>query len=274
MEIRAPGAAQALEIYVEARAAGKMPTASQVIAAFKACGSLNRLDTGREIHAQLLQESVVMVHRNTCVATALVDMYAKCGSLGEAIQIFQTMQCRRSVVTWNCIILGCAHAGDFHQALELYSRMDCPPNHVTFLAALKACIGVAGEEEKVKKEEGGGGVERIQCLGKIRVLHREATREMVSGIHIFVANSLITAYSKCGSLREALDVFQGMKEHSVVSWTEIIMAYAGNGGGKMALQLYDQMLEQGFFPSRVTLLAALKACCCSSVTEEGADKTW
>ncbi|KAH9322662.1 hypothetical protein KI387_017301, partial [Taxus chinensis] len=42
---------------------------------------------------------------NIIVANALIDMYAKCGSIHDAHEVFDKM-CQRDVVSWNVMIAG------------------------------------------------------------------------------------------------------------------------------------------------------------------------
>ncbi|XP_024525225.1 pentatricopeptide repeat-containing protein At2g03380, mitochondrial-like isoform X2 [Selaginella moellendorffii] len=83
---------------------------------------------------------------------------------------------------------------------------------------------------------------------------------------IFIPNTLVDMYAKCGSLDEARQVFESIHSRTVVSWSALILGYAQSGQGEMAWDLYSRMQREGCAPNRVTLLAALKAC--SSLAEK------
>jgi pentatricopeptide repeat protein len=69
-------------------------------------------------------------------------------------------------------------------------------------------------------------------------------------------------YASCGIVDEAYQVFTKMPQKSTVSWTSIIMAFAKQGHGKEALDLFNTMLSDGVGvngvrPDEVTFIGAL-----------------
>ncbi|KAG4979405.1 hypothetical protein JHK82_032651 [Glycine max] len=78
---------------------------------------------------------------NVALGTALVDMYAKCGCVDEALRVFENLQVK-NVYTWTAIINGLAVHGDALGALNIFSCMlksGIQPNEVTFVGVLAAC---------------------------------------------------------------------------------------------------------------------------------------
>ncbi|KAE9455942.1 hypothetical protein C3L33_12164, partial [Rhododendron williamsianum] len=78
---------------------------------------------------------------STHVGNALVDMYAKCGSLNRALTIFNGMA-NKDLVSWNSMIQGLAMHGYGEKALKLFYRMKqegFAPDRVTFIGVLCAC---------------------------------------------------------------------------------------------------------------------------------------
>ncbi|XP_050897772.1 pentatricopeptide repeat-containing protein At3g18970 [Lathyrus oleraceus] len=72
--------------------------------------------------------------------TALIDVYVKCGFLGEAMDIFERMK-SKDVKSWTAVISGHGIHEQPMEAIRLYKRMDNErfrPNEVTFLAILTA----------------------------------------------------------------------------------------------------------------------------------------
>uniref|UniRef100_A0A453AXK3 Pentatricopeptide repeat-containing protein n=1 Tax=Aegilops tauschii subsp. strangulata TaxID=200361 RepID=A0A453AXK3_AEGTS len=59
---------------------------------------------------------------NLFVQCTLVDMFAKCGCLGEARSVFESMQ-ERDVAAWTAMIGGTVHARDWLDAMSLFDRM-------------------------------------------------------------------------------------------------------------------------------------------------------
>ncbi|KAL7174303.1 hypothetical protein ACSBR2_033545 [Camellia fascicularis] len=81
---------------------------------------------------------------NVVVASAIVDMYSKCGETDDAFRVFQTMP-ERDIASWNGIICGFAQNGEAMKALKLYDELllskspIIAPNGVTFVGVLNAC---------------------------------------------------------------------------------------------------------------------------------------
>ncbi len=55
---------------------------------------------------------------------------------------------------------------------------------------------------------------------------------------MFVTNSLVDMYAKCGSIEDALKVFNKMPFHDVVSWNAMILGYVQFGQGQKPLELF------------------------------------
>ena len=109
-----------------------------MVAVLSACAQMGALDQGKYVH--LLLERF-KIKRDVVLETALVDMYAKCGSLDCAMQVFETMK-ERNVFTWNAMIGGLAMNGQGELALKLFKRMEnerMAPDDVTFIGILSAC---------------------------------------------------------------------------------------------------------------------------------------
>lgn len=64
-----------------------------------------------------------------------------------------------------------------------------------------------------------------------------------------LAAKLLGLYSKCGNLVEARQVFDGMFEPNVASWTAMIGAYSGYGYGEKALKLFYEMQNKNLYIS-------------------------
>ncbi|CAN6580183.1 unnamed protein product [Malus baccata var. baccata] len=102
------------------------------------CADLGALDQGRSVHGYIYRHKIQV---NSLLGTALVDMYAKCGCLGEGLSIFRKLP-TKDVFAWTAVISGLAMGGNALDALNFFSRMlqsAVLPNEVTFIAVLSAC---------------------------------------------------------------------------------------------------------------------------------------
>ncbi|PON33527.1 Tetratricopeptide-like helical domain containing protein [Trema orientale] len=121
--------------------------------------------------------------------TALLDGYIKLGDIKPARQIFDSLR-DRDVVAWTALIVGYVRNGLNNDVLELFRLMikEGPkPNNYTFAAILSV------SSTMVSLDQG-------------KQIHASAMRsgEVLS---VSVSNSLITMYSKGGSINAAKKVF-------------------------------------------------------------------
>jgi pentatricopeptide repeat protein len=185
------------------------------------------------------------------VSNSLVDMYAKCGSIEDAWKVFNRMP-THDVVSWSAIILGHVKFGHGLKALGLYQQMQqegVKPVPVTFVGILNACASVAALEEGKRVHE----------------------QIIESGFEsdVFVCNSLLDMYAKCGSIEDALRVFSRMATCDVVSWSAMILGHVKCGQGLKALELFQQMKQEGLETDPVTFVGVLNACASVGALEEG-----
>ncbi|MCO5561641.1 hypothetical protein L7F22_015262 [Adiantum nelumboides] len=230
---------RALELFKEMQAKGFVPSKVSYLGALKACGSLKDFDQGRKIHDQIAKTELIV---DLLVGSTLIDMYAKCGSLSEAREVFDCLP-KRNVVVWGAMIAGYAQHGLGVQALELYTNMkreDISPDKVLFSSVLQGCASV-------------------RDLNSGRLLHDHIIRDGFES-HMIVGNTLIDLYVKCGSIEEARTVFDRLATRDIVSWGTMIVGYAQHNFDLAALELFESSQERGMKLNKVILLGLLKAC--------------
>jgi pentatricopeptide repeat protein len=106
----------------------------------KACGSIGAIDKGLQIHDVIVESG--FLQKSLVLATALVDMYAKCGMLARAQQVLEEGVQVRDVVSWSVLIAGYAQDGQICKALDCFQRMQkegLRPDDVAFVCVLNAC---------------------------------------------------------------------------------------------------------------------------------------
>ncbi|CAE6205019.1 unnamed protein product [Arabidopsis arenosa] len=107
---------------------------------------LSLLKHGDLLHGLVLKSG----YRNhVMVGNALVNMYAKSGSIEDARKAFSGMTFR-DIVTWNTMICGFSHHGLGREGLEAFDRMMIAgeiPNRITFIGVLQACSHVGFVEQ-------------------------------------------------------------------------------------------------------------------------------
>lgn len=129
---------EALSLFHEMQVSNIKPDEITMINCLSACSELGALDVGIWLHHYIKKHDYSL---NVALGTALVDMYAKCGNIARALQVFQEMP-QRNRLTWTAIIYGLALHGNAHDAISYFSEMICSglmPDEITFLGILSAC---------------------------------------------------------------------------------------------------------------------------------------
>ncbi|KAI4300239.1 hypothetical protein L6164_033636 [Bauhinia variegata] len=79
-------------------------------------------------------------------------------------------------------------------------------------------------------------------------------------LDMVLQNHILNMYGKCGSLKDARNFFDEMRQRNVVSWTLMISQYIQNGQEIDAITMYIQMLRSGHLPDHLTFGSLIKAC--------------
>lgn len=218
--------------------------------AIKCCIRNCSFNQGLQIHARVLRDG----HQSdTQLLTTLIDFYSACGKRDDACKVFDEMP-QRDTVAWNVLISCYMHNAKTRDVLVLFDSMitqefECKPDQVTCLLLLQACASLGalefGEKVHAYIEEHGYGTAINLC------------------------NSLISMYSRCGCLDKAFEVFKGMQQKNVVSWSAMISGLAMNGYGSEAVEAFLEMQRMGVPPDEQTLTGVLSACSHSGLIDQG-----
>ncbi|XP_024931414.2 pentatricopeptide repeat-containing protein At4g18520, chloroplastic-like [Ziziphus jujuba] len=132
---------EALEFLKKMTDEGVEPNSFTYSSALKACAKLEAVLHGKLIHSSA---NKTLALSNVYVGSALINMYAKCGYVAEAIQVFDNMP-ERNLVSWKAMIVGYAKNGLCQEALRLMYRMQAEGFEVDdyiLATVLTACGGV------------------------------------------------------------------------------------------------------------------------------------
>ncbi|MBA0854557.1 hypothetical protein Goshw_001678 [Gossypium schwendimanii] len=279
-------ASVALQVFLRMMDCGIEPDELTYASVVSACASLSAIKAGKQIHARVVKCN--KLRDDLVLGNALVDMYAKCNKINEARCIFDRMAVRnvvsetsmvsgyakvasvrtarlmfakmmeRNIVSWNALIAGYTQNGENEEALRLFrllKRESVFPTHYTFGNLLNACANLTDLQ--------------LGRQAHTHVLKHGFRFQFGEESDIFVGNSLIDMYMKCGSVEDANLVFKTMMERDWVSWNAMIVGYAQNGYGNKALELFKNMLASGEKPDHVTMIGVLCACSHAGLVEEG-----
>jgi pentatricopeptide repeat protein len=233
---------EALICFDEMRRRSLSPDAIAYIWVLKACGNMRASGKGEELHDQIVREGLLA--RDSFIGTALIDMYASCGQLAKAQQVFNELR-MRDVVAWSALIAGYAGDGDGEEALRCYNQMQSdgiPANEVTFLCILEACCDLG-------------------ALDKGQEMHAEVERQGLLGRSILIGNALLEVYAKCGLRMRAQEVFDQLLFRDVVTWNVLLALYAQLGEDDRVVKLFNAMAQHDDIqPNPVTFTVLLTAC--------------
>ena len=239
---------EALECFGQMQFEGILPNTTTLVCGLNACGIVGALERGQEIHLEIERQG--LVKEDPVVGNALIDMYAKCGTLAKAHKLFQTLPLRNTV-SWNTLITGYVEHGRSSEALKCFNEMkeegSCP-DHITFLYGLKACGGT-------------------RFLGKGRQTHADVER---LGFHkdLSVGSALVEMYAKNGAFVDARKVLDMLVVRNTASWNVLMEGYNDYGRNEEVLMCFEEMQHEGVSPNVVTFLCTLKSCGCLGQTNK------
>ncbi|GMN52540.1 hypothetical protein TIFTF001_021682 [Ficus carica] len=131
---------EALALFERMRVVGIKANEVTMVSVLCACAHLGALEQGRLMHNYIVDNRLDLTLE---LRTSLVDMYAKCGVIVEALGVFRggSMQ-NTDVLVWNTMIGGLATHGLVEESLDLFKEMQMigiSPDEITYLCLLSAC---------------------------------------------------------------------------------------------------------------------------------------
>ncbi|KAK4707991.1 hypothetical protein R3W88_028916 [Solanum pinnatisectum] len=207
----------------------------------RGCTSSKSLFNGKSLHAQLLklgsQKADIFTNNH------LLTMYLKLNQLDDAQQLFDRMP-ERNIISWTTLISTYSQLGLSEKALGCFRSMNLEdgfgPNGYTYVAALSACSSLGAE--RTGKELHG------------RILKTEES------LNSFVSNCLVNFYGKCGLLKSAGIVFDGILEPNSVTWASLIACYFHCGESQEGLNMFVLALRGGVIVNEFFCGSVLGAC--------------
>ncbi|KAL3521020.1 hypothetical protein ACH5RR_019169 [Cinchona calisaya] len=239
---------KALKLFSDMHYYSMKPSEYTLVGVLNACSDIEAANHGKQAHGYLLK---LGYESQMYIMTALVDMYAKCGNIGDAQKGFEYLQ-EPDIVLWTSMIGGYVQNGDNETAMNLYCKLQMEsivPNELTMASVLKACSSLAALEQ-----------------GK--QIHAHTIKYGFS-LEVPIGSALATMYAKCGNLEDGNIVFCMMPDRDVVSWNAMISGLSQNGRGVEALELFEEMRMEGAKPDYVTFVNVLTACSHMGLVEEG-----
>lgn len=205
----------------------------------KKCKAMEEL---KQIHGQMLKLGLF------CDSFCVSNLLATCalsewGSMNYASLVFSQID-DPGTFDFNTMIRGHVKDNDFETALELFKEMiyrGYLPDNFTYPFVLKASAGLG-----------------LMKLG--RKIHGQVFKLGYSD-DLFVQNSLINMYGKCGNIEDSCAVFEGMEQKSVASWSALVAAHANLGMWWECLAVFGDMMGVGSWRAEESILVSVISAC-------------
>ncbi|PKA55965.1 Putative pentatricopeptide repeat-containing protein [Apostasia shenzhenica] len=194
------------------------------------------------------------------IANGILDAYADkntllCGSLNRgdlenSERVFNHML-ERDLTSWNLMLQIHTQSDSLDRAFALFRELQTKgerPNIVSITSILTACS-------------------RLAFLHLVKQCHGYIVRACLNDQHLQAA--FLDAYSKCGSIKDSIKLFQAIANKDLITITAMIKAFAIHGMAEEALKTFSRMIESGEKPDHVILTSLLSACSHGGLIEEG-----
>ncbi|XP_011090579.1 pentatricopeptide repeat-containing protein At2g22070 [Sesamum indicum] len=215
----------AMELFRSMIKDGPVPNSYTLAAMLSVSSSLASINHGQQIHAIAIKLGEAS---SVSVSNALINMYAKAGSINFARKVFILIQQRRDSVSWTSMIMALAQHGFGEEALQLFENMltlGITPDHITYVGVLSACTHV-------------GLVEKGRRYFK-----------MMKDVHGIEPTSshcacMIDLFGRAGLLGEAQDFIKTMSvEPDVIAWGSLLASCKAHKNVELAAIAAERMLS-------------------------------
>ncbi|KAJ1395170.1 Tetratricopeptide-like helical domain superfamily [Sesbania bispinosa] len=182
---------------------------------------------------------------------AIIDAHMKMGDTQKAFLAFQQSP-EKNIVSWTSMIAGYTRNGNGELALSMFldmTRNSVQLDGLVAGAVLHACASLA-----------------ILVHGKM--IHNCIIRHGLNK-YLYVGNSLVNMYAKCGDIEGSRLAFHGILEKDLVSWNSMLFAFGLHGLANEAICLFREMVASGVKPDEVTFTGLLMTCSHLGLIDEG-----
>ncbi|KAM7250171.1 hypothetical protein ACFE04_022054 [Oxalis oulophora] len=178
------------------------PTTLTILAIMPAIANIGEVTLCELVHGYA--EKMGFNEGEIRVSNSILDTYAKCGCISDALRFFEDLSSkRRNLVTWTSMITAFAMHGMGIEAVEHFERMvkaGSEPSHISFLSVLNACShgglveeGLGFFDKMMKKSEIAPSIKHYGCLVDMlgRAGRLEEAEKIALDIPSEIANDVI-----------------------------------------------------------------------------------
>lgn len=259
---------------------GTNPDSITITCVLQACTSFG-LRKVRETHGHVIRAGYAF---GQTVGNAVLDAYAKCGSMESAFKMYESLveknvvtgntmisgylkngrpedaenifnrMSDRDQTTWNLMLQAYTHTGRSDLAFSLFQELQekgTRPDTVSIMSVLAACA-------------------RLASVRTVRQCHAYTVRASLDDLHL--NGALLDTYSKCGSLKDAYKFFRTCHKKDLIIFTAMVGGFAMYGMAKEAIGVFSEMIQRGIKPDHVIFTTILSACSHAGLVDEGLEQ--
>ncbi|KAL9243083.1 hypothetical protein vseg_017013 [Gypsophila vaccaria] len=241
-------AVEALALFERMKHEQIKPNDVTLVSVLSACSKLGSMETGEQIGCYIEAEGF---DSNLFVASALLTMYSRCGSMKKAWQVFNRIP-DKDIVCWNSMITGLAINGYGMEAISLFREME----NIQMLANSASNVSYCTDTSPVDR---GTPAKKMKKTVKLKPDN-------------VTFASLLIACTHGGLIDVGLEFFRKMRtDYNVVPQIEhyacIVDLFCRNGKLNEAYEFINQMEE----PPNVFIWGSLLSACRSNSNTELAE---
>ncbi|KAL3567990.1 hypothetical protein D5086_030641 [Populus alba] len=213
-----------------------------LIKLLKLSADTKTVKVGKTIHSHLIVTSQA-TENNIIEVNSLINFYAKVNQVSIAHNLFDRMP-DRNVVSWSALMTGYLLNGFSLKVIRLLKDMisegNVSPNEYIFAIAISSCC------DRGRVEEGR------QCHGLLL--------KTGFSFHNYVRNALVSMYSKCSIVQDAMGVWNEVPVNDIVAYNSILSRLVENGYLREGLEVLRSMVSESVKWDKVTFVNAFSLC--------------
>ncbi|KAH7854848.1 hypothetical protein Vadar_018363 [Vaccinium darrowii] len=191
------------------------------------CKTLRNLE---QIHTQIIRRGSEQEHYLiTLFISALTSLPPSTTTISYASAVFDRVS-RPNIYVYNALLKFHSQHSSLYHSVSVFLRMtrlNVVPDKYTFPVLVKSCC-------------------KSLALNLGRGIHGLTVKYGCDN-DLYVGSSLVDFYGKCGEIKCAREVFDGMHERNEVSWTSMVVGYVNVGDIVEAKKVFDEMPKRTVF---------------------------
>ncbi|CAF3185331.1 unnamed protein product [Rotaria socialis] len=213
---------------------------------FNACAQLVN-EQAKQIGKKLLDEMPNNYRDENIVLASAIHMLMKFGDVKGAEDIFQSIK-KKHIVAYGALLNGYNSNDDPSKCFKILTEMqdlDIIPNEIIWNILIGACSQI-------------GMLLKGQYIVDQIPLHMQTKKQ--------IQNSLIDMWGKCGSVKNAEDVYKSVSDRDAITYNAMINTFGRNGMGFEAIKLYREMPNN--LRDEISHICILNACSHSGLLDQ------